>query len=87
MLTQAWIDRVMAAGLDGPDVVGPTRDETDDKKDAWTLRYCARFLERGIPLHVAIETYRAGMEHDYDDDPEQAADEEMSYWDDDGTDG
>lgn len=81
MLTQAWIDRVMTAGLDSPDVVGPTRDEADDKKDAWTLRYCARFIERGIPLHFALETYNAIDDHDYEDDPAQAADDEMSYWD------
>lgn len=80
MLTQAWIDRVMTCGLDAPDVVGPPRDETDDKKDAWTLRYVARFLEQGIPLHVALATYRGTTDHDYDSYPEQAADDELQYW-------
>ena len=84
MLTQAWIDRVMESGLDSPDVVGPPRDESDDIKDAWTLRYCARFVELGVPLHFALTEYREADGHDYDDDPASAADEAMSYWGDDG---
>jgi hypothetical protein len=80
-MTQAWIDRVMECGLDSPDVVGPNRSEEDDKKDAWTLRWCARFIERGIPLHVALDNYRSADEHDFDESPEAAADDEMSYWD------
>lgn len=87
MLTQTWIDRVMASGLDSPDVVGPPREELDDTKDAWTLRYCARFVERGVPLHIALAEYRAVDDHDYDDDPAQAADEAMSYWDGDESEG
>jgi len=80
MMTQAWVDRVMACGLDSPDVVGPNRDEEDDKKDAWALRYCARFIELGIPLHVALDTYRSADEHDFEGSPEDAADSELSYW-------
>ena len=84
MLTKAWVDRVMEAGLDAPDVVGPDRTPEDDKRDAWALRYVATFVECGVPLKLALETYRAGMEQDFDSDPEQAAHDEMSYWDDDG---
>lgn len=85
MLTQEWIDRVMGAGLDAPDVIGPDRTPDDDKRDAWALRYVARFVERGVPLRFALESYRAAADdHDFDDDPEQAADDEMSYWDADG---
>jgi hypothetical protein len=80
MMTQAWVDRVMKCGLDSPDVVGPPRTEEDDKKDAWTLRWCARFVELGIPLHVALDAYKAGEPHDLSEDAEQAADDEISYW-------
>mgnify|MGYP000131393546 CR=1 FL=1 len=83
MVTQEWVNRVINnAELDSPDVIGPPRTEEGAKRDAWTLRYIARMLEVGIePLH-AFETYAAG-EHDYESDPEQSADDEMSYWDDD----
>ena len=84
MLTQAWVDRVIEAGLDAPDVVGPNRTPEDDKRDAWALRYVATFVECGVPLKLALETYRGGMEQDFDSDPEQAAHDEMIYWDDDG---
>lgn len=77
----------MECGLDSPDIVGPSRDELDDTKDAWTLRYCARFVELGVPLHVALTEYRAVDDRDYDDDPEHAADEAMSYWDGDADEG
>ena len=82
MLTQAWVTKVTAARSDGPDVVG--RDEADDKKNAWMLRYCARFLELGLPIDFALASYEATDQHDYDSDPADAADEEMSYMDDDG---
>lgn len=41
----------------------------------------ARLVERGLDAGFAQETLDAGMEdHDYDDDPSDAADEELSYW-------
>jgi len=83
MLTQAWVDKMIASDLAGPDVVGPPRDEADDKVDAWTLRYIARFVELGFPIYFALETYRAG-EHDLSIDPVEAADDEISYFCDDG---
>lgn len=82
MMTQEWVDRLLGAENDAPDVIG--RDEADGKKDAWTLRYCARFVELGLPLSFALESYRGADGHDYDSDPVAAADEEMTYMDDDG---
>lgn len=82
MLSQAWVDKMMSLDLDSQDVVGPPRDEEDDKRDAWALRYIARFVEVGVPLRVALESYKSS-EHEYDIDPVECADEEMSYWDDD----
>lgn len=51
-----------------------------DKND-WQLRYKARLIERGLDEAFAQETLEAGMsDFDYDDDPADAADEELSYW-------
>jgi len=80
-MSQAWVTLAVNSGsFDSQDFIG--RDSESDKRDAWTLRYVARFVEKGIPLQFAIETYSNG-EHDYSDDPESAADDEMSYWDND----
>lgn len=48
---------------------------------AWHETYKARLVERGLDAGFARETLEAGMEdHDYDYDPAEAADEELSYW-------
>lgn len=47
----------------------------------WRQAYINRLMERGIDRELAEDTYDAGHDsHDLDDDPEDAADEELSYW-------
>lgn len=52
----------------------------------WHKRYIERLVQRAkLTYGEAKDTLKAGMgEHDYDDDPEDAADEELSYWSSDG---
>jgi hypothetical protein len=57
----------------------------------WLARYKARMLARGVPEDAAQAAVEAvdmasGEDSTYslDDDPEAMADDEMSYWDDDG---
>ena len=80
MLTQAWVDKMMAVVGDEPVVIG--REPDDDKRDAWTLRFVARLVEVGIPLDFALELYKAS-EHDYDSDPVDAAEGEIDAMSDD----
>ena len=51
----------------------------------WHRRYKVRLIEvAGLTDKQAQEYLDAGMrEHDYDEDPKDSADTEMSYWDDD----
>ena len=51
-------------------------------KDEWHRRYKARLMEvASIDEKFAQQCLDAGMgEYDYDDDPEDCADSEMSYW-------
>ena len=53
--------------------------------EEWKERYIARLVVKAdFTYREAKDTLNAGMgEHDYDDNPEDAADEEMSYWTDD----
>lgn len=85
MIKQEWVDKIMADGTDtGPDVIGADTQELD-KRDVWALRYIARMIERGVPLHVAVADYAAATDsHDYTEDPADAADEGLTYWSDDG---
>lgn len=55
-------------------------------KDEWMAKYCLRLIERsGIDKESALACYHAAEDsHDYEADPVEAADDEMSYWDDDG---
>ena len=49
----------------------------------WRVRYINRLIIRGISNEFAKETYEAGIDdHDFLSDPEDAADEELSYWSD-----
>ncbi|KKK71831.1 hypothetical protein LCGC14_2909970 [marine sediment metagenome] len=52
-----------------------------DKKE-WHEKYMNRLMNRGlITEKEAQDTLMAALEdHDYDDDPESAANTEMSYW-------
>jgi hypothetical protein len=53
-------------------------------QEEWLDRYERRFIARCIPAHVAREAARAEpfevLADGYEDDPEGAADLEMSYW-------
>ena len=54
-------------------------------KQEWHEKYMVRLMRKAdFTRREAKDTLKAGMgEHDYDDDPKDAADEEMSYWTDD----
>ena len=47
----------------------------------WKERYIARLVVKAdFTYRVANDIYMDGGPHDYDADPENAADEEASYW-------
>lgn len=57
----------------------------------WLARYKARMIERGVPEELAEQAAQAvdmssgeDSTNSLDEDPEGAADDELSYWDDDG---
>jgi hypothetical protein len=75
---------VMGAG-DGPAPL-PTQK---DREQAWRRLYITRIVEvAGVSEEAATASFEAcglGPDgYDINDDPEQCADDEMSYWDDDG---
>ena len=46
----------------------------------WKIKYIKRLIEQGNLSHdLAEETYQCG-EHDYNEDPIDTADEDLSYW-------
>jgi hypothetical protein len=54
-------------------------------KDQWKARYVARMVACGVDAEGAVACFEAGSDdHDYDSNPEEAADDEMSYWENDG---
>lgn len=56
---------------------------TPEQIEAWRQRYVARLVERGLEEEHAQADYDGG-DHDYAEDPVQAADESLSYYEDDG---
>ena len=58
------------------------------EQEAWRERYIRRMISAGIDEQDAEANFDAcgfGPDgFDLEDDPEQCADDEMSYWDDDG---
>ncbi len=52
-------------------------------EELWMSRYMVELQDRaGITLGEARDIYEAGIEdHDFDEDPEDAARDELSYWD------
>lgn len=67
----------MGAGCGNPPMPTP--------KEEWMAKYVQRMVESGIDAEDAWACCRAGEDdHDYTDDPRDAADDEMSYWADDG---
>lgn len=55
-------------------------------KETWHRRYIQRLVIKGqMTFREAKDILEAGMgNYYYDDDPEDSADDEMSYWSDDG---
>lgn len=74
---------VLGAG-DGPAQM-PTQQ---DREQAWRRVYIARMVKFGVEeTHAAASFDACGFgpdAYDIEDDPEDCADTEMSYWDDDG---
>ena len=51
------------------------------KRREWKDRYIDRLVEMGLDRKSARNSYNAGIDsHDYDDSPEDAADDDASYW-------
>lgn len=70
---------------DSPSVIGtnlPPMPTEADRHEAYKSLYVARMVSRGIPEEDATACFDAG-DVDYDTSPEDAADEELSYWDND----
>lgn len=68
---------VMGAGCGNPP--RPTQ------KEEWMATYVLRMIEHGIDAEGAWALCRSGEnDNDYTEDPRDAADDEMSYWTDDG---
>lgn len=53
------------------------------EQEAWMAKYVLRMIEHGLDAESAWACCRAG-DNDYSSDPRQAADDEVSYWTDDG---
>jgi hypothetical protein len=50
-------------------------------RDEWKCRYIDRLMARGLDREMAEATAVAGQDDfDYEDSPEEAADDELSYW-------
>jgi hypothetical protein len=62
-----------------------TQSPMPTAKEEWMAKYVLRMMEQGVESDDAWAMCRAGeSDHDYDSDPMEAADDEMSYWEDDG---
>ncbi len=63
-----------------------TQSRMPSPQEEWMAKYCLRLIERGgMDKAQALAYFNAGGDdHDYDSDPVEAADDEMSYWDNDG---
>ena len=51
-----------------------------DRREAYKRLYVARMVERGVDEQDASACFDAG-DVDYDIEPAEAADDELSYWD------
>ena len=78
MITQNWIDKVTNNTGDDISVVGPSAPMPDYKE-----RYVATMVARGVDVEFAEASF-ASSEPDFSVPPEDAAEEEMSCWTDDG---
>jgi hypothetical protein len=58
---------------------------TQEMVDTWKAAYIARFVEVGFEVEHGIADYEGDIGgHDYNQNPVEAADEALSYYDDDG---
>jgi hypothetical protein len=68
---------------DSPSVIGtdlaPMPTEAD-RREAYRRLYVARMVSKGVHEEDACACFEAG-DVDYEINPEDAADDEMSYWD------
>lgn len=54
---------------------------TDYNEAVWRVRYIKQLIKRGVEKEFAEETYDAGYGfYDLTDNPEDSADDELSYW-------
>ena len=52
-----------------------------NKQKKWHSLYMNRLVERGLSPKEAVKILKAGMgDYDYTDDPNDCADDELSYW-------
>jgi len=67
------------------DSLGPKQAPIPTAKEEWMAKYVLRMVERGIEAEDAWACCQAGDDdHDYASDPRDSADEELTYWTDDG---
>jgi hypothetical protein len=83
-LTQEWVTNVTTQAVDDDfcSVGGPPRPIPIPEEE-WMRRLRARFIERAGDGADAVADCASYAEwcDGFEDDPESAADEEMSYWD------
>jgi hypothetical protein len=66
---------------DSPSVIGGGLPTMPTPEEAWRAKFAARLVEvANMPEHIAID-YAQSAELDLTEDPSDAADMEMSYWD------
>jgi len=54
-----------------------------EEQISWSVKYINRLIDRGIDKEFAVETYFAGIDnHDYNENPIDMADDELSYFED-----
>ena len=84
-LGQEFVDRVTSDAAGSPSVIGGHVSLAPDKA-AWRRIYMDTMIKHaGLDEEQAADAFAAGeSDYDYSEDPEQAALDEMSYWDDDG---
>lgn len=91
-LTQGWVDKVMSQEEDdSPSVTGGPPRPAPISKEEWQQRFAARIMKYADwAEQPAMQAAESGYEYmttespEFANDPEGAADEEMSCWTDDG---
>ena len=85
-LGQEWVSRVTNTDApEAPSVIGGNVSPAPLRRDVWLERYARRFVEVGACDEAGAlacsqaESFEV-LSDGYEDDPEGAADMEMSYW-------